>query len=449
MPALPRRTFLRGAGALMALPFLEAMIPGGFGTRARAATAAALRRPVRLGWLFYPNGVVKEGWELTGSGTDFTLNATSSALAPVRDDVLFISNLAQAQAATKVEDVAGAHARGTSSFLTAASARKTNGNDIYIGVSADQIAAAHLGTHTRLPSIELGVEEGKQEGRCDNGYSCVYLSNISWRSPTQPCGVEINPRRAFDRLFGLPGDEGEAFRHRSATRQSVLDFVADDAKSLLRDVGATDRRKLDEFFTSVREVELYIHKVANLPPIDLPESLRPPKEPDSVVHHMRLMYDLMALSFQTDATRVASLMLADGQTNQVYEHLGLSSGHHQLTHSSGLEADIQKIDRFMAGEFARFVAKLKATPDGVDGASLLDHCAIAYGSDVGDGRNHNQWDMPMVLAGGGGGAFKPGRHVAADKKTPLANVYVSMLQAAGCPIDRFGDSTGPLAGATV
>lgn len=447
MKPLSRRHFLRSTGALMALPLLEAMIPTGFGSVARAATAAARKRPVRLGWLFYPNGVVKEGWEICGTGRDFTLNVSNAPLQAVRDDVLFVSNLAQREAATKVEDVAGAHARGTSSFLTAASARKTNGNDIYIGVSADQVAAKHIGTDTRLPSIELGVEEGKQEGRCDNGYSCVYLSNISWRSPTQPCGVEINPRRAFDRLFGVAGPEGDAFRQRAAKRQSVLDFVGTEAKSLLRTVGSTDRRKLDEYFTSVREVELYIDKVANLPPIPVPLSLRPPGDPENVVHHMRIMYDLMALSFQTDATRVATLMLADGQTNQVYEHLGLTSGHHQLTHSTGLEADIQKIDRFMAEEFARFVAKLKATPDGDDGGSLLDNCLIAYGSDVGDGRNHNQMNMPCVVAGHGGGAFQPGRHVFAEKHTPLANVYVSMLQAASCPVKSFGDSTGPFAGA--
>lgn len=448
MKTLSRRHFLRGAGTVMALPLLNAMIPSGYGQAARAATATALKRPVRLGWLFFPNGVVKEGWELSGAGRDFKLNTSNAPLESVRDDVLIISNLAQARASNKGDDAAGAHARGTSSFLTAASARKTNGTDIFIGVSIDQVAASLIGANTRLPSIELGVEEGKQEGRCDNGYSCVYLSNISWRSPTQPCGVEINPRRAFDRLFGVVGTEGDAFRQRAAKRRSVLDFVGNDAKSLLRSVGTTDRQKLDEYFTSVRELELYIDKVANQPPLDVARELRPSEDPGNVVHHMRLMYDIMALGFQMDATRVASTMLADGQTNQVYAHLGLSSGHHQLTHSTGKEDEITRIDHFMTSEFARFVAKLKSIPDG-DGATLLDNCLIAYGSDLGDGRKHNHDQIPCVVAGRGGGAFTPGRHLVPAAKTPMANLYVSMIQAAGCDVKSFGDSTGPLAGAQV
>ena len=426
----------------MTLPFLEAMVPGGFGAVARAATARAQRHPVRLAWMFFPNGVVHEDWKLTGSGTDFTFNRTNAALEAVRDEILMISDLANAPAGQDNGDAAGAHARGSSSFITAASAKKTNGKDIYIGISADQVAAKFMGKDSRLASMELGVEEGKQEGRCDNGYSCAYLSNISWRSPTQPSGIEINPRRAFDRLFGVPGQEADAFKARAAQRSSVLDFVADDAKSLSRQVGRTDRQKLDEYFTSVRELEVTIDRIASLPPLDIDPALRPPQDPESVIHHMRLMYDVIALAFQTDATRIITNMLADGQTNRVYEHLGISSGHHQLTHSNGREEEIQRIDQFMVEEYARFIAKMKSIPEGE--GSLLDNCAIMFGSGLGDGRKHNHDKLPVVLAGRGGGTIDPGRHIHFDDKTPVANLYLSMLQTAGCEVDEFGDSTGPL-----
>ena len=256
MKPISRRHFLRGAGIAMSLPFLDAMIPSGFGKVAREAAKAASKPPVRLGWLFFPNGMVREDWQIEKAGRDFVFNKSNASLESVRDQVLMISNLSQNKTYGKsaTGDEAGAHARGSSAYLTAAKAKKTNGKDIYLGTSADQIAANQLGAATRLPSIELGVEPGKQEGRCDNGYSCVYLSNISWRSPTQPSGVEINPRRAFDRLFGLVGDEAKKFEARAARRKSVLDFVQDDAKQLRRTVGATDRQKLDEYYDSVREL---------------------------------------------------------------------------------------------------------------------------------------------------------------------------------------------------
>ncbi len=444
MKAISRRHFLRGTGVALTLPFLDAMIPSGFGQVARAAAAKANQHPVRLAWLFFPNGVVGEDWLPKGAGKEFRFNKTNQALEAVRDDILMISNLAQDRAGKDGGDAAGAHARGASSFLTAASAKKTNGKDIYIGISADQVAAKMVGSKSRLPSIELGVEEGKQEGRCDNGYSCAYLSNISWRSPTQPSGLEINPRRAFDRLFGIPGQEADEFKKRSATRSSVLDFVAEDAKALTRKVGATDRQKLDEYFTSVRELELTIDRIASLPPVDIDPALRPPADPESVVHHMRLMYDVIALAFQTDSTRILTNMLADGQTNRVYEHLGITSGHHQLTHSNGKDAEIQKIDQFMTEEYARFIQKMKSIPEGE--GSLLDNCMIMFGSGLGDGRKHIHHELPCVVAGKAGGRIETGRHLVAEEKTPIANLYLSMLQNAGCEVDSFGDSTGPLQG---
>ena len=306
--------------------------------------------------------------------------------------------------------------------------------------------ARQIGGASRLPSIELGTEPAKKEGRCDSGYSCIYMSNISWRSATQPSGVEISPRRAFDRLFGATGKNAERFKQRSVARQSVLDFVAEDAKRIQKKLGATDRRKMDEYFESVRAVEKQIGRMASLPPIDVPEGARPETDPEEFVTHIRLMYDLMALAWQTDATRVITFMTANAQTNRVYENLGVTSGHHQLTHSKGQEAEIQKIDGFMAAEFARFVNQLAEIPEGE--GTLLDNCLVTFGSGMGDGRKHDHHELPCVVAGRGGGIIEPGRHLALKEETPMANLFVSAAQLAGAKVDRFGDSSRSLAALT-
>ena len=427
-----RRTFLRGLGATMGLPFLESL---------HAATASA-KPPLRFGWIFFPNGMVRDFWTPKGEGRDFQFNQTNAALAPVRDHVTLIGNLAHDKAREN-GDGGGAHARNGATYLTAVQAKKTGGKDIHTGISIDQVIANQLGQHTRLPSLELGTEPSRKEGRCDSGYSCIYMSNISWRSATQPSGIEINPRRAFDRLFGAGGSEGERLRARSAARQSVLDFVADDAKRLQRQVSGSDRRKLDEYFESVRAVEKQIDQMASLPPIEVPGTSRPEADPADTVKRIRLMYDLMALAYQTDATRVITFMTANAQTNRVYDHLGITSGHHQLTHSNGQDAEIQKIDRFMTEEFARFVGRLQSIPEG-DG-TLLDNCLITFGSAMGDGRKHDHGDLPCVVAGHAGGALTGGRYLRMKDETPMANLFVTTAQLAGTKLDRFGDSTGALA----
>ena len=352
-----------------------------------------------------------------------------------------ISNLAHDKARPN-GDGNGAHARDGATFLTGVQAKKTGGKDIRLGVSIDQVVARQIGRATRLPSLELGIEPSRKEGRCDSGYSCIYMSNISWRSPTQPSGIEIHPRRAFDRLFGVADEEGEQFRRRSAGRQSVLDFVADDAKRLAGQLGATDRRKLGEYFESVREVEKQIARAADLPPIDVPTGSRPGDDPQDFVNHIRLMYDLMALAFQTDATRVITFMFANSQTNRAYENLGVKSGHHQLTHSTGQEADIQKIDRFTIEEFARFIAKLKAIREGE--GSLIDNCLITLGSAMGDGRKHDHGELPCVVAGHAGGAVPGGRHLQLEQETPMSDLLVAAAQLAGADVAQFGDSRGSL-----
>ncbi|QDT36580.1 DUF1552 domain-containing protein [Stratiformator vulcanicus] len=434
MKPIPRRTLLRGLGAAMSLPFLDAMLP-------RGRAAESVRPPLRLAWVYFPNGMVREFWTPQGEGRDFQFNKTNAPLADVREHVTLISNLAHDKARGN-GDGAGEHAREGATFLTAVQAKKTGGKDIHLGVSIDQLLARQIGRHTRLPSVELGTEPNRKGGRCDSGYSCIYMSNISWRSPTQPSGVEINPRRAFDRLFGASGAEGERVRQRAASRQSVLDFVAEDARRLQRRVGTTDRRKLDEFFESVRAVERQIGQMSRLPPINVPPESRPDGESADFVTNTRLMYDLLALAFQTDATRVMTFMLANSQTNRAYENLGVKSGHHQLTHSTGQEADIQKIDEFTVAEYARFVARLGNIPEG-DG-TLLDSCLVTLGSGMGDGRKHDHGRIPCVIAGHARGAIQGGRHVQLAANTPMANLFVTTAQLAGVPLDEFGDSTGPL-----
>lgn len=427
---------LRGLGAALGLPLLDAMLPSG-----RSAESAS--HPLRVAWVYFPNGMVREFWTPQGTGRDFQFNKSNAPLAEVREHITLISNLAHDKARPN-GDGPGAHAREGATYLTALQAKKTGGKDIYLGESIDQLIARQVGSHTRLPSLELGTEPSRKEGRCDSGYSCIYMSNISWRSATQPSGIEINPRRAFDRLFGAPGAEGERVRQRSASRQSVLDFVADDTQRLQRELGLNDRRKLDEYFESVRAVEKQIGQMANLQPIDVPAERRPADEPPDFVAHIRLMYDLMALAFQTDATRVITFMFANSQTNRSYENLGVKSGHHQLTHSTGQEADIQKIDEFTVAEFARFVARLRDIREG--NGTLLDNCFVTLGSAMGDGRKHDHHEIPCVVAGHARGAIAGGQHVQLSGETPMANLFVSTAQLAGIKLDKFGDSTGPLPG---
>jgi hypothetical protein len=411
------------------------MLPRGY------AAGPAVRQPVRLGWVYFPNGMVREYWTPRGAGTDFEFNTTNAPLAPVREHITIISNLAHDKARPN-GDGAGAHAREGATFLTGVQAKKTGGKDIYLGESIDQVVARQIGRQTRLPSLELGVEPNRKEGRCDSGYSCIYMSNISWRSPTQPSGVEISPRRAFDRLFGVTGADAERSRQRSASRRSVLDFVAEDAARLRGQLGATDQRKLAEYLESVRAVEQQIQAMQGLPPVDVPPGHRPDTDPADFVTHIRLMYDLMVLAWQTDATRVITFMLANSQTNRVYANLGIRSGHHQLTHSTGQEAEIQKIDQFLTEEFARFVAKLRDTPDGP--GSLIDNCLVTFGSAMGDGRKHDHGDLPVVVAGHAGGVVPGGRYLKLETETPMSNLFVTSAQLAGVRLDRFGDSRGPL-----
>ncbi len=440
---ISRRTVLRGIGATLALPWLEAMD----GAAAAAVAAGGGEIPRRAAFLYVPNGVHMPDWTPRETGTRFALPATLKPLEPFRDDLLVLSGLAQRNAGP-MGDEGGDHARSLACFLTGVHPLKTDGANIRAGVSIDQVAAAHVGHRTRLPSLELGIDPSAQAGSCDAGYSCAYSSNISWKSATMPMAKEVDPRLLFDRLFGSTSrDASPAERARWERRQrSILDFVREDARQLHQQLGATDRRKIEEYLNSVREIELRIEQARALEaaPRRAPDLARPGGVPPDVREHIRLMLDLLALAFQADVTRIGTFMFANEASNRPYPFLGVPDGHHDLSHhgnDSGKHDKIRAINRFHIEQFAYLVGKLKSMKEG-DG-TLLDHVMIVYGSGISDGDRHNHDDLPILLAGKGGGTIATGRHVRHDS-VPLNNLYLSMLDRFGVKIDRHGDSTGRL-----
>ncbi len=439
---IPRRTFLRGLGTAVALPVLDAMLP----TRAHAAAADSAKFPRRIAWVYVPNGKNMADWTPAATGTDYELPSILEPLAAHRRDFTLLSGLAM-DPANEHGDGGGAHARASATFLTGVHPRKTAGADIKAGVSADQIAANKIGSATRLPSLELSCDSGQRGGSCDSGYSCAYQFNISWRSETQPMNPEVDPRAAFERLFGN-GDAGatlEAAARRARYRKSVLDFVLDDARSLSGRLGDHDRRKLDEYLTAVREIETRIERAEKFGPPKLPPGVVAPEMFETFDAQVRLMYDILALAFQTDSTRVSTFIVAHDGSNRPYPTIGIRDGHHDLSHHRNDEAkktQIAKINRFHTGQFAYFLDRLKSIREG--DASLLDNCTILYGSAISDGNKHLHENLPILVAGHGGGSIATGRHVRVDEKTPLTNVYRSMLDTVGVATEKIGDSTGKL-----
>lgn len=435
---LSRRTFLRGAGAALALPLLDAMAP----LRAFADDGP----PVRLAFLFAPNGANMSAWTPATTGTLGKLSPTLLPLTAVKDEVLVLSGLA-IDGGRAHGDGPGDHARSAGSYLTCAHPKKTGGADIRAGVSVDQVAARHLANHTRFASVELGCERSALAGNCDSGYSCAYSSNVSWRTPSTPMAKEIDPRKVFDRLFLdlRPGETPEAARRRAKRRRSVLDLVGDDAKALRKRLGGADRGKLDEYLDAVREVETRIERAEVAGKRDLAGQARPDGIPAKHADHARLLGDLIVTAFRTDTTRVATFMLGNAGSNRRYASLGAREGHHALSHHGGDAKKrelIARIDRFNVELLAHVVGRLREVKEG-DG-TLLDNCAIVYGSGLGDGNRHNHDELPFLVAGRAGGHVRPGRHVRHPHNTPAANLYLSMLHAAGVPAERFADSTGTL-----
>ncbi|MBI1309898.1 DUF1552 domain-containing protein [bacterium] len=436
---ISRRSVLKGTGALMGLPLLNAMLPTNGLAASNSGTA-----PLRTAYVFTPNGVIMPSWTPEKDGADYELSETLKPLEPFKSEVNVISGLAQDNGRAK-GDGPGDHARSASSFLTGAHPVKTAGADIRVGISADQVAAEHLGKETRLPSLEIGIERGRTAGSCDSGYSCAYSSAISWKTEHTPMAKEIVPQLVFDRLFGTAEGTPEERARRARYRRSILDLVTDDASKLSKSLGQTDRRKLDEYFTSVREIETRIEQTQKSAELEKPDFEIPEGVPSDLTQHIRLMYDLMVMAFRTDSTRIATFMLANEGSNRRYEPVGVKEGHHQLSHhrdNKDMIADLRKIDHYLVEQFAYFLQKMNETKDG-DG-SLLDHSMIVYGSGLGDGNRHRHEQLPIVLAGRGSGTIQTGRHIRYEQETPLNNLFLSLLHRAGANVESFGDSNGVL-----
>ena len=435
---LNRRTILRGVGTGLALPLLESMrLPG-----VLAATTAAPTAPVRMACIFVANGAIMDQWKPTGEGKDYQLSPTLEPLAPFREDMMVLSGLTQHHARAN-GDGGGDHARNASAYLTGAQPRKTSGADISVGQSIDQAIAEKVGGQTRLPSIELGIDRGRNAGNCDSGYSCAYSSNISWKSATTPTSKEVNPRSAFERLFGNPQSAADMER-RLRNRRSILDFVSEDAKRVRQAVSGADQRKLDEYFESIRDIEARIAR-ANSAPTEIPELNLPEGVPSDLKEHIQLMFDILLVAFQTDSTRIATLMIADAGSNRTYPDVDVRDGHHELSHHQNDKDKMEKIarvDRYLVERFGGFLEKLKSTKEG--DSNLLNNSMILYGSAIADANRHSHDDLPILLAGNGGGTIQTGRYVNHPKETPLNNLFLAMADRMGTKLDTLGDSKGVL-----
>ena len=342
-------------------------------------------------------------------------------------------------------DGAGDHARCASTYLTGAHPYKTSGADIKVGVSVDQAAAQQVGFRTRLPSLELGLRQGRNAGNCDSGYSCAYSNNVSWKTETVPMAKEINPRLAFERIFGTGEKADESRRRRDFYRKSILDLVRQDAEALVGQLGKDDRAKMDEYFQSVRDLELRVQRAQELANIERPDIDLPDATPSSFEEHMHLMYDIIALAFQTDSTRIATLMLGNAGSNRSYKMVGVNEGHHQLSHHRNDEATmdkIRRIDLYLAEGFKYFLKKMKSIPEGE--SNVLENSMIVYGSGLSDGNRHSHHDLPIVLAGSAGKTIETGRHIVLAEETPLNNLFLSMLDRMDAGVKAIGDSTGRL-----
>jgi hypothetical protein len=433
--ALPRRTFLRGLGATVALPWLDAMVPS------LSAVAKAAAEPVRrLGFIYMPMGCDLTRWAPAtpaGDGRLLELSPTLQSLRPVVDHLTVISNLELKNA------YPGTHATSNASFLSAATAKWTESTDYHLGTTVDQVAAKQIGQQTLLPSLELSMDLLQTVGQCDNGYACVYQNNLSWSSPTTPLPAEAHPRIVFERLFGEGGSTAD---RRAALRRkaSLLDSVRSDITSLQTRLGAEDRNRVGQYLETVREVERRIQKAeAGTADQPLPDLDRPTGVPAGYADHARLMFDLQVLALQGDVTRVITFQLARETSNRTYTEIGVPDPHHPLTHH-GNDADkiakMAKINAFHVSLFAYFLEKLKATPEG-DG-SLLDHGLFLYGSGMGNPNVHDHVNLPVLVAGGAAGRIKGGRHIRYAEPTPLANLHLTLLERVGVRMDAFADSKG-------
>ena len=437
--ALPRRTFLRGLGTAVALPFLDAMVPA-------LARAQATKRPTRMAFVYVPNGIDMRNWTLDYEGPLGALTPTLQPLAPYKNDVTILSNLTH-NTGRALLDGPGDHGRCCGSYLTGVQVKKTL-TDIKASVSCDQLVANQIGHLTRFPSLEVGLEDARQAGDCDSGYSCAYTNNLAWRSETQPLPPVLDPKALFERLFG--DDAGltpEQRARRNHNRRSILDFVSEDTKALESGLGPVDKRKLDEYLNSVREIEKQIEKAEKDNAQIDPGMDKPYGVPSGFAEHFRLMTDMITVAFQADLTRVVTFLVTHEGTSRAYREIGIADGHHPLTHHRNqveLMDKVARINLYHMQQFAEWVGRLKNTPD-VDG-SIVDNSMLVYGAGLADGNSHIHSDLPTLIVGRAGGYIKPGRRIVYRKETPMCNLFLTMMDRMGLRMDQFGDSTGHLNG---
>ncbi len=442
---MSRRNFLRGMGACIALPAFGSLLPARLlatETALQLATTAT-GAPLRTAFVFFPNGAIPSRWWPEGGLTDFKLNATLQPLEGMRKHVQVFSGLAHANA-NPGKDGGGDHARGNSVFLTGVRLNKS-ATDVRAGISIDQVIANKVGHLTRFPSLELTCDAGRKSADCDSGYSCAYVYNVAWQSPTTPMTPEANPRLVFERMFGagVHGERAANAQRRMIDRRSVLDFVLDDARRMQSRLDVSDRSKLDQYLTGVREVETRIQKAERFGANVDPTVVTPSGIPTAHAEYVELMYDMMLLAFRTDSTRVATFMLGHDGDNRSFSDIGISEGHHDLSHHQNNAERVEKvaqIDRWYVEQFGKFLQRMEATPD-VDGHSLLHNSRIIYGSGNADGNKHTHENLPVLLAGGGGGLLTGGRYVKHENQ-PMSNLFLNLAETAGVTgLARFGDST--------
>lgn len=448
--SLPRRTFLRGVGTAVGLPLLDAMMPAfSFGKAAAA--------PVRTAFVYVPIGAIMEYWNPTYTGTLGELPRILKPMEPFREQMLLLGNLTH-NGGRALLDGGGDHARATGGYLSGVQPRKIAENKSYgdqnivstaaikAGITCDQIVANHIGGETRFASLEVGIEDAQQAGNCDSGYSCSYTNNLAWKSDTQPLPPTLDPRALFERLFGDDGGlSPEALERRNLYRRSILDFVAEDSKRLETRVGPSDRRKLDQYLTSVREVELRVEQSEKHNRQIDPGMEKPSGTPADFAEHFKLQTDMITIAFQADLTRTVTFIVGREGSNRAYREIGISEGHHSLTHH---RLDPEKIERvaqincYHMGVFAAWMEKMKAQQEG-DG-TLLDNSMIVYGSGIADGNRHTHEDLPTMILGSGGGFLKSGRRIVYNRETPICNLYLTLMEGMGVHQETFGDATGHL-----
>jgi hypothetical protein len=432
---LPRRTVLRGVGATLALPLLESMVPA-----ATLIGQTAAKPTRRLGFVYIPHGAIMDQWTPETEGAGFELSPILSPLAPFRDRLNVVSGLGH-----RAADSTAVHSLSPTTWLSGVRPKPTQGEDAYAGVTADQIAAQAIGQDTMLPSMELATEDHSGLiGACDRDYGCIYMNTLSWRTPTSPMPMEINPRKIFERMFGQGGTAADR-RARSQEDQSILDAITEQAAGLQRQLGAQDRATVGQYLDNVREIERRIQVAARQQNTEIELPGAPAGIPFSFEEHVGLMYDLLALAYQADVTRVFTFMVAREVSNRTYPQLGVPEGHHAVSHHQNRPekmADLVKIQHYHVTLFSRFVDKLRSTADG-DG-SLLDHSVILFGSNMSNSNAHDHFPLPNVVVGSAAGRLRGGHHRRYADHTPMTNLLVSLLDKVQVPLDGLGDSTGPL-----